>query len=98
MLRAPQFAFKKPAAKPVVAKSSATCEELLAAATPALYVANPFRRLGLSVLASPREIFRRTEELKVSLELGTLETPWAFAPETDLTVTEIRDASQKLRS
>lgn len=99
MLRAPQFAFRKNPTKPPVVESSAPpCEELLVAATPTLYLGNPFRRLGLPVLASPREIFRRIDELKLSLELGTLSTPWAFAPETELTLNEIREASHKLKS
>lgn len=81
-----------------VSDEPVSCATLLAVATPALYFENPFRRLGLPVLATPREISRRIDELKLSLELGTVATPWAFAPETEITAATIRDAGQKLRS
>jgi hypothetical protein len=75
-----------------------SCAALLAAATPWLYLDNPFRRLGLSVLATPREVFRRIDELKLSLELGPTPTTWAFAPKASLTEPGIRAAGQKLKS
>jgi hypothetical protein len=81
-----------------VSDESASCIALLAAATPFLYLENPFRRLGLPVLATAREVARRIDELKLSLELGTVETPWAFASENEITAAVIREAGQKLKS
>lgn len=97
MLRVFPFAPKTPR-EPRVQQERASCDLLLAAAVPTLYLENPFRRLGLSVLATPREVLRRVDELKLSLELGTVSTPWAFAPERELTESDIRDAAQKLKS
>lgn len=97
MLRVFPFAPKTPR-EPRVRQEQASCELLLAAAGPTLYLENPFRRLGLSVLATPREVLRRVDELKLSLELGTVATPWAFAPEREPTVSDIRDAAQKLKA
>jgi hypothetical protein len=77
--------------------NSVSCAALLAAATPQLYAGNPFRRLGLAALASTREIARRIDELKLSVELGTVVLTWAFAPESGLTLNEIREAGQKLK-
>jgi hypothetical protein len=97
MLRVFPFAPKTPR-EPRVHQERASCDLLLAAAVPTLYLENPFRRLGLSALATPREVLRRVDELKLSLELGTASTPWAFAPDREITVAEIRDAAQKLKS
>lgn len=97
MLRVFPFA-PKTLREPRVQPEHASCDLLLSVAVPTLYLENPFRRLGLSVLASPREVLRRVDELKLSLELGTVSTPWAFAPEQELTESDIRDAAQKLKS
>src|SRR5579871_2308181 len=48
--------------------------------TPELYQQNPFRQTGLSVLAGARAVTRRLDALRQTLELGTAEYRWAFAP------------------
>ncbi|HEX2854856.1 MAG TPA: hypothetical protein VHO24_16605 [Opitutaceae bacterium] len=91
----------EPPAEPANRRASeeaASCAALLAVATPALYLENPFRRLGLQVLATPREVARRIDELKMSVELGSTVPRWAFAPETEITGIVIREAGQKLKS
>ncbi len=52
----------------------------MAVAAPELYQENPFRQTGLSVLAGTRATARRLDALRQTLELGTAEYGWAFAP------------------
>jgi len=66
-------------------------------ATPRLYRENPFRKIGLSVLAGPREVARRIDQLKLAAELGTGIDPWSFAPEKPLTVDQLREVAQVLK-
>ena len=84
-----------PGAAPTPARDS--WPPLLAAASSALYVGNPFRRLGLSTLAGPREVTRRVEQLKLSLELGAPDFGWAFAPNPPPTGEQLREAMQILK-
>lgn len=70
---------------------------LLAAASATLYAGNPFRRLGLSTLAGPREVTRRLEQLKMSLELGAPEFDWAFAPNPPPPGEQLRESAQLLK-
>jgi hypothetical protein len=48
--------------------------------TPEFYQQNPFRQTGLSVLAGTRAATKRLDALRQTLELGTAEYRWAFAP------------------
>src|SRR4051812_21653506 len=73
------------------------CEVLLELATPELYLNHPFRRTGLNVLAGTREVARRTDQLKMAIELGSYEAVHAFAKHDRLTVDDIRDAAQRLK-
>jgi hypothetical protein len=73
------------------------CEPLLEAATTELYQRNPFRRAGLPVLAGPRQISRRVDQLRLELELGTLAFGWAFAPPPVTSGDEIRQLLQEFR-
>lgn len=66
-------------------------------AGPELYRNNPFRRLGLSVLASPREVAKRCDQLKMSSELGLSDSTRAFAPVHPPSVDEVREAAQQLQ-
>ena len=61
------------------------------------YRANPFRILGLSPLAPPRETARRIETLRIAAELGHAPCDWAFAPAEGLDPESIRSAAQTLR-
>lgn len=70
---------------------------LLAAASASLYAGNPFRRLGLSTLAGPREVTRRVEQLKLSLELGAPDFSWAFAPNPPPSGEQLRESAQLLK-
>jgi hypothetical protein len=47
---------------------------------PEFYQQNPFRQTGLSVLAGTRAASKRLDALRQTLELGTAEYHWAFAP------------------
>jgi hypothetical protein len=47
---------------------------------PEFYQQNPFRQTGLSVLAGTRAATKRLDALRQTLELGTAEYRWAFAP------------------
>jgi len=47
---------------------------------PEFYQQNPFRQTGLSVLAGTRAAAKRLDALRQTLELGTAEYRWAFAP------------------
>src|SRR3954464_1693806 len=66
--------------------------------TPEFYQHNPFRQLGVAVLAGPREILRRVDQLKLSAELGAIPGQWAFAPREALTADEVRAAAQRLKT
>lgn len=68
------------------------------AVTPEFYRNNPFRQTGLRILAGPREILKRIDQLKLSAELGALPSTWAFAPAEPLPLDEIRAASQILQN
>ena len=57
---------------------------------------NAFRGLGLSVLATGREIAKRAEEFRVARELETDVPRWAFAPESLLNADRTRAALQAL--
>ena len=57
----------------------------------------PFRRLGLSSLAGARDIQRRLEQLRLSVELGAPEFGWAFAPQPPPGSEQLRDAAQQLK-
>ncbi len=66
--------------------------------TPEFYRQNPFRQTGLRILAGPREILKRVDQLKLSHELGALPSRWAFAPAESLPLDEIRAAAQVLQN
>ncbi len=70
---------------------------LVAVATNTLYSSTPFRRLGLPALAGAREIQRRLDQLRLSVELGAPEFGWAFAPNPPPTAEQLRDAAQQLK-
>ena len=74
-----------------------TWAPLLAAATPRLYAGSPFRRLGLPATAGAREVARRLEQLRMSVELGAPEFGWAFAPNPVPNGEQLRDAAQQLK-
>jgi hypothetical protein len=76
---------------------ASSCAVLLDIATPQLYRDNPFRKIGLPVLAGPRDVAKRIDQLKLSVELDTGAPSWSFAPETPLTVDQIREVAQKLK-
>ena len=81
-------------AKPARAE---VCATLLEMARPELYERNPFRMLGLSVLASPRDVAKRVDELKLAEEFGAGAPEWSFGPTQALTVEQIRTAAQELK-
>ena len=62
-----------------------------------LYRNNPFRRLGLSVLASPREVAKRCDQLRLSTELGISDSKRAFAPSRPPGVDQVRESAQQLQ-
>jgi len=70
---------------------------LVSVATTTLYSCTPFRRLGLSVLDGARDIQRRLEQLRLSVELGAPEFGWAFAPNPTPTAEQLRDSAQQLK-
>jgi DNA-directed RNA polymerase subunit RPC12/RpoP len=74
-------------------------EPLLAAAEPDLYERNAFRVLGVSVEATPREIDRAAQKLKMEARLRGDPSPIAGgAPNSDPTGEDaVRDAVQRLR-
>jgi hypothetical protein len=74
-----------------------SCAVLLDIATPQLYRENPFRKVGLPVLAGPRDVAKRIDQLKLSAELDTGALSWSFAPEIPLTVDQIREVAQALK-
>ncbi len=73
------------------------CAALLNVATPQLYRENPFRKTGLKVLASARDVAKRIDQLIMSAELDTGPEHWSFAPEQVLTVDQIREVAQILK-
>jgi hypothetical protein len=75
----------------------ATCAVLLEMAKPAIYEGSSFRVLGLSVLAGPRDVAKRVDELKLAEEFGAGAPDWSFAPARALTVEQIRAAAQELK-
>ncbi|HLP02368.1 MAG TPA: hypothetical protein VK163_10105 [Opitutaceae bacterium] len=70
---------------------------LVSVATTTLHSCTPFRRLGLSALAGPRDIQRRLEQLRLSVELGAPEFNWAFAPNPPPSAEQLRDSAQQLK-
>lgn len=70
---------------------------LVSVATTTLYSCTPFRRLGLSALAGPRDIQRRLEQLRLSVELNAPEFGWAFAPNPVPSAEQLRDSAQQLK-
>lgn len=73
------------------------CTALLGQVSPALYERNPFRRLGLPVLAGAREAAKRIDELKLAAEFGIAQPDWSFGPEQALLSEQIRAAAQDLK-
>jgi hypothetical protein len=73
------------------------CATLLEIATPEIYRENPFRKTGLKVQASARDVAKRIDQLKLSAELGSGLEHWSFAPEKALTVDQIREVAQVLK-
>lgn len=80
-------------------RTSATCQPLLEAATPDLFLNNAFRITGLLVDAATREIAKHADRLKMLEELGRGSDvhKLAFALKPPPTVDEIRDAMHRLR-
>ena len=76
---------------------ASSCAVLLDVATPQLYRENPFRKTGLPVLAGPRDVAKRIDQLKLSAELGTGAPPWSFAPADPLSVDQLREVAQVLK-
>jgi len=74
-----------------------TCAVLLEMAKPAIYEGSSFRVLGLSVLAGPRDVAKRVDELRLAEEFGAGAPDWSFAPTQALTVEQIRTAAQELK-
>ncbi|HLP09675.1 MAG TPA: hypothetical protein VK178_16045 [Opitutaceae bacterium] len=70
---------------------------LVSVAATTLHSCTPFRRLGLSALAGPRDIQRRLEQLRLSVELGAPEFNWAFAPNPPPSAEQLRDSAQQLK-
>jgi hypothetical protein len=65
--------------------------------TPAVYEKNPFRLLGLSVVAGLRDVAKRIDELKLAAEFGIAQADWSFGPEQALSGEQIRAAAQHLK-
>lgn len=70
---------------------------LRACAHPGLYLRNGFRTLGLPVPAELRVIARRTDELRLHMELGGAPDEWAFAPKPAPDHDAVRAASRALQ-
>ena len=64
---------------------------------PEIYRRNPFRLLGLPVLAGSRDVAKRTDELKLAAEFGIAQADWSFGPEQALSGEQIRAAAQELK-
>jgi hypothetical protein len=67
-------------------------------ATTQLYEVNPFRRLGISTLASTRDVSKRIDQLQLALQIGSAAWEWAFAPRTPPSPESLRAATQWLKS
>lgn len=78
---------------------SLDCAALMDAATPLLFQKNAFRITGLSVDASPRDVARHADKLKMMAELGALDTlpTGAYALNPQPTEDDIRDALHRLK-
>jgi hypothetical protein len=61
------------------------------------YQQNPFRQTGLSVLAGTRAATKRLDALRQTLELGTAEYRWAFAPGLAPSAEQLIDVAQTLK-
>ncbi len=81
------------------APSAAPCDVAWfeALAVPDLYRNHPFRCTGVHAVAGPRETTKRMEFLRQSLELGTAEYRWAFAPGIAPSLEELRSFGQMLK-
>ncbi|MFT3869626.1 MAG: hypothetical protein QM715_14315 [Nibricoccus sp.] len=73
------------------------CGVLLELVSEKFYRDNPFRQLGLAVLASAREVTKRVDELKLAAEFGIAQPDWSFGPEQALTAEQIRLAATALK-
>ena len=79
-------------------EGSTECKPLLDVATKDLFRKNAFRITGLRVDATPRDIGKHAEKLKLLAELGQNPQPnAAFALRPSPTVEDIRDAIQRLK-
>src|SRR5437870_1635747 len=77
---------------------STECKALLDAATKDLFRRNAFRITGLPVDATPRDVAKHVEKLKVFAELGQDAQPNAALPlRPPPTVEDIRQAIQNLK-
>lgn len=74
-----------------------TCTVLLDQVGPEIYRSNPFRLLGLPVLAGPREVAKRVDQLKLAAEFGVGDDVWSFGPGQVLPVEQVRKAAQALK-
>jgi hypothetical protein len=73
-------------------------DDVFAAITaPEFYQQNPFRQTGLSVLAGTRAAAKRLDALRQTLELGTAEYRWAFAPGLAPSAEQLIDVAQTLK-
>jgi hypothetical protein len=70
---------------------------LLEQVGPEIYRGNPFRLLGLPVLAGPRDVAKRVDQLKLAAEFGVGDDTWSFGPVEVLPVEKIRAAAQELK-
>lgn len=70
---------------------------LLEQVGPEIYRANPFRLLGLPVLAGPRDVAKRADQLKLAAEFGVGDDVWSFGPAEVLPAEQIRTAAQALK-
>ncbi len=70
---------------------------MLEMSVPEIFQKNPFRILGLSVLAGARDVAKRVDALKLAEEFGAGAPEWSFAPKQALTVEQIRTAAQELK-
>jgi transcriptional regulator of met regulon len=75
------------------------CRPLLDACTSSLYKTNSFRVLGVPVTATPRQIKRRMDDLKIAAEMDDLEEEYSFAfPLNPLPgIDELRRAVKRLQ-
>lgn len=77
---------------------SAECKPLLEVATKELFRKNAFRITGLPVDATPRDLGKHAEKIKVLAELGQDPQPTAAFPlRPPPTLEDIRDAIQRLK-